>query len=135
MTPEQQAPAHLAGSPDQSVAHLPIRPSQSTAPACYTELTAHQFTERKDLVVLLLKAPYAAHDFAGFRGVVPLPNGQVASHYVAEIGRGQPIGLVCNDGECSSRVAIRLARAGYAVHHLAGGLREWNRLQQMGNQS
>ena len=100
--------------------------------AGYEEMTAHQFAERKDLVVLLLKAPHAAGEFAGFRAVVPLPNGQVVGHYLAEVDQGQPVGLVCPDGECSSRVAIRLARLGYAVHHLAGGLREWYRLQQMG---
>jgi rhodanese-related sulfurtransferase len=103
--------------------------------AGYEELTAHQFAERRDLVVLLLKAPHAAGEFSGFRAVVPLPNGQVVGHYLAEIGAGQPVGLVCPDGECSSRVAIRLARLGYAVHHLAGGLREWYRLQQMAGRS
>jgi rhodanese-related sulfurtransferase len=101
------------------------------AQACYEELSAHQFSERRDLVVLLLKAPHAAGEFAGFRAVVPLPNGQVVAHYLAEVGKGQPVGLVCPDGECSSRVAIRLARLGYSVHHLAGGLREWYRLQQI----
>jgi rhodanese-related sulfurtransferase len=95
-------------------------------------LTAQQFAARKDLVVLLLKAPHAAGEFSGFRGVVPLPNSQLAGHYVAELGRGQPVGLVCPDGECSSRLAIRLARAGFTVHHLAGGLREWYRLDAIG---
>lgn len=102
------------------------------AAAGYAELTAQQFAARKDLVVLLLKAPHAAGEFAGFRGVVPLPNSQLAGHYVAELGRSQPVGLVCPDGECSSRLAIRLARAGFTVHHLAGGLREWYRLDAIG---
>jgi rhodanese-related sulfurtransferase len=127
------SPAHSSTPPapdfpaGATVARLPGR-----AQACYEELSAHQFSERRDLVVLLLKAPHAAGEFTGFRAVVPLPNGQVVGHYLAEVGRGQPVGLVCPDGECSSRVAIRLARLGYSVHHLAGGLREWYRLQQMG---
>lgn len=100
--------------------------------AGYTELTAQQFAARRELVVLLLKAPHAAGEFAGFQGVVPLPNSQLAAHYVVELGRNQPVGLVCPDGECSSRLAIRLARAGFTVHHLAGGLREWYRLDAIG---
>lgn len=108
------------------------RAGRGEAAPCYQELTAHQFAERRDLTVLLLKAPHAAEAFAGFHAVVPLPNGQLVGHYLAEVGPRQPVGLVCPDGECSSRVAIRLARMGYAVHHLAGGLREWYRLQPMG---
>ncbi len=115
-----------------SVAHLPPRVQGARPAACYEELSAHQFADRRDLIVLLLKAPYAAGEFTGFRAVVPLPNGQVVGHYLAEVGQGQPVGLVCPDGECSSRVAIRLARLGYAVYHLAGGLREWYRLQRVG---
>jgi rhodanese-related sulfurtransferase len=114
----------------------PARRGGAAEPAaCYEELTAHQFAEQRDMVVLLLKAPYAAGEFPGFRAVVPLPNGQLVGHYLAEVGPGQAVGLVCPDGECSSRVAIRLARQGYSVRHLAGGLREWYRLQQMGAQA
>jgi len=39
--------------------------------------------------------------------------------------REAPLGLVCADGQCSSRLAIRLSRRGYHVFHLAGGLHEW----------
>jgi rhodanese-related sulfurtransferase len=97
--------------------------------ASFEELTPQQFGQRPELVVLLLHAPHGEHEFGAFRAVVPLPNSRVAAHYVAELPLDQPLGLVCPDGEASARLAIRLARQGRLVVHLAGGLAEWCRLK------
>jgi hypothetical protein len=112
--PETQMPAPRGGTPS------------------YGELTAQQFCQRRDLTVVLLNAPHAESDFTGYRAVIPVPNGQLARHYLSGVEAGQPLGLVCPDGEWSARLAIRLARVGYSVFHMAGGLREWYRLQQVG---
>ncbi len=97
------------------------------ASAGYLELTPQEFRARPDLLVVLVHAPQAQQEFAGFRAVLPLPACQLAAAYLREVPRDQPLGVVCPDGEASARLAIRLAREGYTVAHLCGGLQEWHR--------
>jgi len=133
MTPQLQDLLTIpAQGQDRGSASEPRRNDPRSGTPSYGELTALQFCQRRDLTVLLLNAPHAEADFAGYRAVIPVPNGQVAPHYLTGLVAGQPLGLVCPDGEWSARVAIRLSRLGYSVFHLAGGLREWYRLQQVG---
>lgn len=91
----------------------------------YEELSPCEFNRRKELVVLLMKSPHALTAFEGFRQVIPIPNGQSASEHLAALDPGQALGIVCPDGDCSGRLAIRLSNLGFPVYHLAGGLREW----------
>ena len=110
----------------------PFSPSESGAPAadrapgCYRELTPHEFHAHKAMGVVVLKAPAAAAGFVGYRQVFSLGCSGEIDSVLADWPRERPLGLVCPDGECSSRLAIRLSRQGYTVLHLAGGLREWN---------
>lgn len=96
------------------------------APGSFRELSAHEFATRKELVVVLVKTGDAATRFQGYAGVEVVPACKAVEAYVARLPKDRPIGLVCPDGDCSSRMAIRLSRQGYRVYHLAGGLREWN---------
>jgi len=48
--------------------------------------------------------------------------GAVDSHHV---GRADSIITVCRNGSRSRRAARKLAKEGYRVYHLAGGLRAW----------
>jgi len=99
-------------------------PRRSPGLGCFTELSPQEFATRKDLVVLLIKAPHAAPEFSGFRRVVPVA---CSSQELADVlDRRQPVGLVCEDGTCSGRLAIRLSQEGFTVVHLSGGLREWH---------
>lgn len=94
-------------------------------PGCYRELTPHEFNARRDLGVVVLKAADAASQFAGFRQVFALDCSTEIDRVLAGWPREAALGLVCPEGDCSSRLAIRLSRQGYTVLHLAGGLREW----------
>jgi rhodanese-related sulfurtransferase len=94
-------------------------------PGSYGELTPHEFNARRQMGVVVLKAPAAAPQFAGFRRVFALGCSTEIDAVLADWPRESPLGLVCADGECSGRLAIRLSRQGYTVFHLAGGLREW----------
>lgn len=96
-------------------------------PGSYAELTPHEFGARRELAIIALKVPDAAVRFAGFRRVFALDCSASVEQALGDWSREAPLGLVCADGECSSRVAIRLSRQGYRVFHLAGGLREWQR--------
>ncbi|MDH5751598.1 MAG: rhodanese-like domain-containing protein [Deltaproteobacteria bacterium] len=91
----------------------------------YQELTAHEFEEHKNMLVLVLRAPQAAGKFKGFREVVALSETAEVDALLKNRQFPQIIGLVCKDGEFSSRQAIRLSRQGHRVFHLVGGLREW----------
>lgn len=94
-------------------------------PGSYRELTPHEFNARRDLGVVLLKAPEAEAHFAGFRRVFSLGGSAEIDQVLAQWPREAALGLVCATGDCSSRLAIRLSRQGYTVLHLAGGLNEW----------
>lgn len=96
-------------------------------PPCgyYEELSPREFNRRKELVVLLVKAPHALGEFQGFRSVIAVEEPQSLPAHLAELPPGQAVGLVCPDGGCSSRLAIRLSNLGHPVYHLGGGLREW----------
>jgi rhodanese-related sulfurtransferase len=117
----QERRAHPA--PARPAAKAPREPG---TPGCYRELTPHEFNLRKELTVVLLKDASAAGEFQGFREVLVLPNSQALEPFLAAWPADRAIGLVCPDGTCSSRLAIRLSRAGFPVYHLAGGLREWH---------
>lgn len=61
---------------------------------------------------------------AGYvEGADRVPRGQVDSH---SVGRADSVIAVCADGSKSKRTAKRLAKAGYSVYHLAGGLQAWD---------
>jgi rhodanese-related sulfurtransferase len=94
-------------------------------PGSYRELTPHEFYARKDMGVVVLKAAAAAPEFSGFRKVFALGCSSEIDSALTAWPRETALGLVCPDGTCSSRLAIRLSRQGYTVFHLAGGLREW----------
>lgn len=100
-------------------------PCDPRRPGSYGELTPHEFNLRRDLGVVVLKAPEAAAEFAGFRSVFALGCSGEIDSVLSQWPRDAALGLVCPDGDCSSRLAIRLSRQGYTVLHLAGGLREW----------
>ena len=91
----------------------------------YHELSPHEFHARKDLGVVVLKASAAAGEFADFRAVYSLAGSNEIEAVLADWPRNLAIGIVCQNGECSGRLAIRLSKRGYQVYHLAGGLREW----------
>ena len=97
-------------------------------PGCcgsYQELSPTEFSHRKDLVVVLLRAERARDAFDGFRQIIAAGCNSHALEQVSKLPVTQPIGLVCADGDCSGRLAIRLSNMGYAVFHLGGGLVEW----------
>ena len=94
-------------------------------PGSYRELSPHEFNERRDMGVVVLKSAAAAQEFSGFRQVFALGCSSEIDSVLTHWPRDKALGLVCPDGTCSSRLAIRLSRQGYTVFHLAGGLREW----------
>ena len=101
---------------------------KSANPGCcgsFQELSPTEFNNHKDLVVVLLRAERAVDTFEGFKGVIAAGCNTFALEQVAKLPQDQPIGLVCADGDCSGRLAIRLSNLGYAVFHLSGGLVEW----------
>ena len=53
---------------NQTVAGEGLQPSEN--PGFYQELSPQEFNRRKELVVLLLKAPDAGEAFTGFREVI-----------------------------------------------------------------
>lgn len=112
---------------------LPIATSEQRGlcgqqrPGSFAELTPHEFNARRELGVLLLKVPTAVERFMGFRRVFALDCSASVEQVLGDWPHDAALGVVCSDGECSSRVAIRLSRQGYHVYHLAGGLREWQR--------
>jgi rhodanese-related sulfurtransferase len=95
-------------------------------PGSYRELTPHEFNARKEMGVVVLKAAASAPEFGGFRAVFALGCSSEIDAVLRDWPRDAALGLVCPDGDCSSRLAIRLSRQGYDVFHLAGGLREWH---------
>ncbi len=54
-----------------------------------------------------------------------VPAGEVGSHTV---GRADSVLVVCRNGSKSKRAAKKLAKEGYRVYHLAGGLIAWQEL-------
>ncbi len=78
------------------------------------------------LTVVALKVPNATEIFAGFQRVLALAGSRDIDAYLPSLDPEQPVVVVCPDGQCSSRLALRLAERGYAVYHLAGGLHEWH---------
>jgi len=91
----------------------------------YQEITAREFNDRKELVVIVLKAPEATGCFKGFRAVLSAPTPSDTDALLAGWPSGQPIGLICPDGDCSGRLAVRLSKKGHTIFHLSGGLSEW----------
>ena len=90
----------------------------------YQELSPHEFSERKDLVVVVIKAPHVLSMFADYQQVIHLDDCKGVHPGLAQ-WKSHTLGLVCQDGDCSSRMAIRLSRLGHKAVHLAGGLNEW----------
>ena len=109
---------------NQTVAGEGLQSSGNTG--FYQELSPQEFNRRKELVVLLLKAPDAGEAFPGFREVISSADSGALLRAAGNLGRGQPIGIVCIHGDCSGRLAIRLSNQGYSVYHLGGGMWEWN---------
>ena len=91
----------------------------------FHELSAQEFARRTDLRVLVIKSPHSVHFFRRHAQVVAVEDGRGAEDYLRQWESPQIVGLVCPDGEISSRLAIRLSRQGHTVVHLAGGLKEW----------
>ncbi len=91
----------------------------------YQELSPRELGRRKELVVLLVKAAHGSTGFEGYRAVHLLDGTQSLPSHLSRLPPGQPPGIVCPDGDCSGRLAIRLSKLGYPVYHLGGGLREW----------
>ena len=98
--------------------------SGETRSGSYHELSAHEFAQRTDLRVLVIKAPHAV-SFFHHDQVVAVEDCRAAEDYLRQWDAPQTVGLVCCDGEKSARLAIRLSRQGHTVVHLAGGLMEW----------
>jgi len=101
--------------------------SSSNTACCgsYEELSPTEFNRHKELVVVLLRSEHASTSFDGFNRLIPADDVAHVVELVSQLPAGQPIGLVCPDGECSGRLAIRLSNMGYPVYHLGGGLMEW----------
>lgn len=104
-------------------------PQAEATPAtgCYREVSPHEFNGRKELVVAVLKAEDAVGSFEGFSEVICFASAQELEAHFNGHSSGHSIGLVCPNGDCSGRLAIRLSRRGHTVVHLAGGLQEWYR--------
>ena len=100
----------------------------STPTGCYRELSPAEFRAMKSLRVVMLKTTDSPAKFSGYVEVVSVACSQELQPHLHRWSPGEAIGLVCPDGECSSRLAIRLSREGHAVYHLAGGLREWTQV-------
>ncbi len=96
-------------------------------PGGFRELSPHEFEQEKDMTVVILKDVSAREEFKGFQAVHVLPSSQGIEEFLSRNTTGQVIGLVCPDGDCSSRLATRISRLGYHINHLSGGLREWRR--------
>ena len=77
------------------------------------------------MVVLVVRAPHAARQFEGYRAVIPLDDVRGLPACLEKFPPGQAVGIVCPNGDCSGRLAIRLSKLGYPVYHLGGGLLEW----------
>jgi len=102
--------------------------TNGSKPGCcgsYQELSPVEFNRRKEMVVVLLKSEQAIGSFEGFQGLLPATDVAHVLELVTTLPAGQPLGLVCPDGDCSGRLAIRLSNMGYPVYHLSGGLAEW----------
>ena len=77
------------------------------------------------MVVLLVRATHAEQEFRGYQAVIPLKDLRELSSCLENFPPGQAVGIVCPNGDCSSRLAIRLSNLGHPVYHLGGGLMEW----------
>lgn len=51
-----------------------------------------------------------------------VPTGRISVH---SVGRADSVIAVCANGKQSKRAAKKLAKAGYQVYHLEGGLQAW----------
>ena len=91
----------------------------------FRELSPREFLTRTEMVVVLIRGEGAEGEFGRFRQVISVPTAHDAEITGAALDPSIPLGLVCPDGDCSSRTAVRLARLGREVFHLSGGLREW----------
>ena len=92
----------------------------------YRELLPAELERMPSATIVALRIPDAPHLFPGFATVLALPSARDLAGHLAEMPAHQPVVVVCPDGDCSSRVATRLANNGRTVYHLAGGLRDWN---------
>jgi rhodanese-related sulfurtransferase len=92
----------------------------------YRALLPAELERMPSATIVALKIADASQRFAGFATVLALPSARDLAEHLAELPVGQPVVVVCPDGDCSSRVATRLANDGRTVYHLAGGLRDWN---------
>jgi len=101
----------------------------TAATGCFGELSPSEFNHRKDMTVILHRHPHAVGEFTGFRQVLSVQDCQD----VEQMCRGlpSPLGLVCENGQTSARMAIRLSQKGFTVYHLAGGLGEWRVYHQV----
>ncbi len=95
------------------------------SPGCFEELSPKEFNRHKEMVVLLMKAPAAAAEFSEFQAVLHIESPRELPARLENLKPGQALGIICPDGDCSGRLAIRLSNLGYPVYHLGGGLREW----------
>ena len=93
--------------------------------ACFKELTPREFNRHKEMVVVLVRAEHARNEFDAFRDLIVISETRELDAYLDRLEAGQPIGLVCPNGECSGRMALRLSNKGFPVFHLGGGLQEW----------
>lgn len=55
-------------------------------------------------------------------GADRIPVGRISSH---SVGRADTVIAVCSNGSRSKRAAKKLAKEGYQVYHLEGGLEAW----------
>lgn len=92
----------------------------------YRALLPAELERMPAATIVALKIADAPQLFAEFATVLVLPSARELAAQLAALPTGQPVVVVCPDGDCSSRVATRLANDGRTVYHLAGGLRDWN---------
>lgn len=92
---------------------------------CYCELTAGEFARKAHMTVVVYKHPSAVAEFAGFRRVLSVESCRELALLLSEEGPDQAVGLVCENGETSARMAIRISQEGWQVNHLVGGLGQW----------
>ena len=98
---------------------------KQACPGSYQELSPTEFNHQKDMVVVLVRAAHAEQEFQGYQAVIPLNDLSELSSCLEIFPPGQAVGIVCPDGDCSGRLAIRLSNLGHPVYHLGGGLLEW----------
>ncbi len=102
------------------------REGRSSGCGSYRALLPAELEQMPSAAIVALKIPDAPHLFPQFATVLALPSARDLGEHLAHLPVHQPVVVICPDGDCSSRVATRLANDGRTVYHLAGGLRDWN---------